>query len=146
MPRRGRRLIVFRHALLEALDARGDVAHHIGKAPLAEQQQDDHAENEPVPDAQTTHRKSPCAAHIGAAVSNCTRASPKTASRPALCVFAILYKIKLAHRRLDGEVDRIEQPPRAQIRGPRQVLAAREAEMLQDCVDRKSTRMNYSHY
>src|SRR3546814_12285597 len=92
MPRRGRRRIVFRHALLEALDALGDVAHHIGKAPLAEQQQDDHAENEPVPDAQTTHRKSPCAAHIGAAVSNCTRASPKTASRPALCVFAILYQ------------------------------------------------------
>src|SRR3546814_14399016 len=71
MPRRGRRRIVFRHALLEALDALGDVAHHIGKAPLAEQQQDDHAENEPAPDAQTTHPTSPCAAPIGAAVSTC---------------------------------------------------------------------------
>src|SRR3546814_3289008 len=73
---------------------------------------------------------SPCAAHIGAAVSNCTRASPKTASRPALCVFAILYQIKLAHRRLEGEVDRIEQPRRAQILDPRP--------------DRKSTRLNSS--
>src|SRR3546814_15385649 len=54
---RDRRRFVLDHAFLEALDALGHVAHHVGKPALAEQQQDDDAENEPVPDAQTTHLK-----------------------------------------------------------------------------------------
>src|SRR5690606_16896985 len=39
--RRGRRRFVLGHALLEAFDALGDIAHHVRKAALAEQQQDE---------------------------------------------------------------------------------------------------------
>src|SRR4051812_45319616 len=50
------RLVVFRHALLEALYALGHVAHDRGNlAAAAEQQQRHGEEDEPMPDAQATH-------------------------------------------------------------------------------------------
>src|SRR3546814_7465200 len=39
----------------EALYTLGDVAHHVRKAAFAEQQQDQNPDDQPVPDAQTTH-------------------------------------------------------------------------------------------
>src|SRR3546814_3915693 len=53
--RGGGRSVILRHALFEAFDALGDIAHHVGKAALAEQQQDQNPDDQPVPDAQTTH-------------------------------------------------------------------------------------------
>ena len=47
--------VVLAHALLEALQALGDVAHHVRKAPLPEQKQNDQADDEPMPEAETTH-------------------------------------------------------------------------------------------
>src|SRR3546814_12843942 len=51
----GGRNVIFRHALFEALYTLGDVAHHVRKAAFAEQQQDQNPDDQPVPDAQTTH-------------------------------------------------------------------------------------------
>src|SRR3546814_13533788 len=42
-----------------AFDALGDIPHHVGEAALAEQQQDDDADDEPMPEAKTTHFNSP---------------------------------------------------------------------------------------
>src|SRR3546814_18047344 len=53
--RGGGRSVILRHALFEAFDALGDIAHHVGKAALAEQQQDQNPDDQPVPAAQTTH-------------------------------------------------------------------------------------------
>ncbi len=47
--------LVLAHALLEALQPLGDIAHHVGEAPLAEQQQDDEPDDQPMPNAETTH-------------------------------------------------------------------------------------------
>src|SRR3546814_16242423 len=52
-------------------------------------------------------------------------------SKKALNFFAVVDQIKLVHRRLESEVDRIEQPGGAQILDSRQILAGRQAEMLQ---------------
>src|SRR3990167_3779882 len=52
-----RRAVVFRHALLEAFDTLGDIAHHVRKTALAEQEQDENPDHEPVPDAEATHLK-----------------------------------------------------------------------------------------
>ena len=41
------------HALLEALDALGDVAHQFGNLAATEQQQDDRKDDQPMPDAET---------------------------------------------------------------------------------------------
>src|SRR3546814_14463103 len=54
-----RLLLVFSHALLEAFDALGDIAHHVGKPALAEQQHHDDANYQPMPDAERTHGNSP---------------------------------------------------------------------------------------
>src|SRR3546814_10749209 len=43
-----RLLLVFSHALLEAFDALGDIAHHVGKPALAEQQHHDDANYQPM--------------------------------------------------------------------------------------------------
>src|SRR3546814_16716057 len=58
-PRFRRLLLVLGHPLLEAFDALGDIPHHVGEAALAEQQQDDDADDEPMPEAKTTHFNSP---------------------------------------------------------------------------------------
>src|SRR5215475_2927534 len=51
------RLLVVRHALLEGLDALGEVAHERGDfAAPAEQQERDRNDDDPVHDAQRTHR------------------------------------------------------------------------------------------
>ena len=47
--------VVFDHALFEALQSLGDIAHHVGKAPFAEQQEHYDTHNQPVPNAQATH-------------------------------------------------------------------------------------------
>src|SRR3546814_18541303 len=57
-------------------------------------------------------------------------------SKKALNFFAVVDQIKLVHRRLESEVDRIEQPGGAQILDSRQILAGRQAEMLQKGVGR----------
>src|SRR3546814_15661799 len=102
---RDRRRFVLDHAFLEALDALGHVAHHVGKPALAEQQQDDDAENEPVPDAQTTHLKiSLCRPYKGG-----PRRMHTAPSKKALNFFAVVDQIKLVHRRLESEVDRSEE-------------------------------------
>jgi hypothetical protein len=54
--RRGLCVVIFGHAFFEALNALGDIAHHVGKPPLAEQQQDEDADDQPMPDAETTHK------------------------------------------------------------------------------------------
>src|SRR6478735_6875313 len=43
------------HALLEGLDALGDVAHQLGNLAASEQQHDDDAHDDPMPDAYATH-------------------------------------------------------------------------------------------
>src|SRR5438094_4958342 len=48
-------LVVFLHALLERLDAGGDVTHQVRNLATAEQQQDHHNHDEPVPNAKRTH-------------------------------------------------------------------------------------------
>src|SRR5215470_2819603 len=48
--------LVLRHALLERLDALGDVAHQLGNLAAPEQQQHDGDDDDPVPDTQGTHR------------------------------------------------------------------------------------------
>src|SRR5215472_2157856 len=56
--RRGLRLgrLVLFHALLERLDAFREVAHHVGELPAAAEQHGDHRDqNQPMPDAETTH-------------------------------------------------------------------------------------------
>src|SRR5947207_3721372 len=50
-----RRLFVFLHALLERLDAGSDVAHQVRNLATAEQQQDHHDHDEPVPNTKRTH-------------------------------------------------------------------------------------------
>src|SRR3546814_14537105 len=103
------------------------VAHHVGKPALAEQQQDDDAENEPVPDAQTTHLKiSLCRPYKGG-----PRRMHTAPSKKALNFFAVVDQIKLVHRRLESEVDRIEQPGGAQILDSRQILAGSKDKRLQ---------------
>src|SRR5436309_748181 len=50
-----RSLLVFLHALLEGLDALGDIAHQLRDLAPAEQQQDDGDDDDPVPNAQAAH-------------------------------------------------------------------------------------------
>src|SRR5574338_236989 len=47
------------HALFEALEALGDVSHHVGEAIAAKQQQDDDREDQDMPNAETTHGGTP---------------------------------------------------------------------------------------
>src|SRR6202035_1757930 len=47
--------VVVLHALLEGLDALGDVAHQVGNLAATEQEQDDPDHDDPVPNAQRTH-------------------------------------------------------------------------------------------
>src|SRR5262245_38313573 len=54
----GLRRLVFRHALLERLDALSDVTHQLGDLAASEQQQDHGDHHDPVPDTHGTHRKS----------------------------------------------------------------------------------------
>src|SRR6266700_6242082 len=49
------RLVLFLHALLEGLDALGDVAHQLGDLAPAEQQKQDGDHDDPVPNAQAAH-------------------------------------------------------------------------------------------
>jgi len=49
-------LVIVRHALLEGLDALGEVTHQVGNlAASTEQQQADGKDNDPVPNAHRTH-------------------------------------------------------------------------------------------
>src|SRR5579863_6563413 len=47
--------VVVLHALLEGLDALGDVTHQVGNLAATKQQQDDPDHDDPVPNAQRTH-------------------------------------------------------------------------------------------
>src|SRR5271168_1761917 len=49
------RLFVVLHALLEGLDALGDVTHQVGNLAATKQQQDDCDHDDPVPNAKRTH-------------------------------------------------------------------------------------------
>jgi hypothetical protein len=51
------RVVVFAHAFFEAFNALGNVAHHVGKTALAEQEQNQNADNQPMPDTKTAHFK-----------------------------------------------------------------------------------------
>src|SRR6185437_1689426 len=53
----GRRtmIVIFGHPFLEAFQALRDVAHHVRKAPLAEQQDDDDRQDQQMPDAERAH-------------------------------------------------------------------------------------------
>ena len=56
-------LVFLGHALLEALDALGDVAHQVGEAPPAEQKQDDDSQTISECESESAHhRNSPNAA------------------------------------------------------------------------------------
>src|ERR1700722_1444200 len=57
--------LLVRHAALEGLNALGDVTHHVRNlAAPAEDQQQDGADDQPVPDAQRAHENPPCAAAL----------------------------------------------------------------------------------
>src|SRR5262249_28898095 len=75
----GRGLVVL-HALLESLDALGDVTHQIRNLAAAEQQQDDCDHHDPVPNAKRTH---PATLQTGNGRSFRPVLSPE--SRPAGC-------------------------------------------------------------
>src|SRR5690606_32811705 len=51
--------LVIRHALLEALDALGDIAHQFRNLAAAKQQQHHHQNDQPMPDAERTHFATP---------------------------------------------------------------------------------------
>src|SRR3954468_14779599 len=70
---RGGRILVA-HALLEGFDALGDIAHHLGDLAAPEQEHDDRADDDPVPDA--------CATHGGPPRCQATRRAPGLNSRP----------------------------------------------------------------
>ena len=50
-------VVLVGHALLEAFQALGDVAHHRREAVPAEQQQEDDREDQDMPNAETAHQK-----------------------------------------------------------------------------------------
>src|SRR6476469_2418222 len=57
-------VVLVRHALLEAFQAFGDVAHHRREAVPAEQQQEDDREDQDMPDAETAHGDTPLAGYL----------------------------------------------------------------------------------
>src|SRR5215212_6839724 len=59
---RGGGRVFLAHALLEGFDALGDVAHHVRDLAAPEQQQDDDAHDEPMPNAYATHGSPPAPA------------------------------------------------------------------------------------
>src|SRR5260370_41269711 len=72
--RRLSRLVVLGHALLERLDALGEVTHHIGNAALAEHQHHHDDQDQPVPYAERAHGISPHTAQR----ARLARASPQS--------------------------------------------------------------------
>ena len=92
----GRRwLVVLGHALLELFDALGDVAHHVREAAAAEQQDHDHADDQPVHQAETTHRNSPRFPALSSPLRRQFPPRPHRRASPSC---------------FERQIDRIEQP------------------------------------
>ena len=65
--------LVVGQALLEALDALGDVTHQVGNLAAAEQQHDDQNDQRPVPDRHRTHETNSFSAERGNSLLNISR-------------------------------------------------------------------------
>ena len=57
-------IVLVGHALLEAFQAFGDVAHHCRETVPAEKQQEDDREDQDMPNAETAHEDTPLAAYL----------------------------------------------------------------------------------
>ena len=97
-----RLLILVGHALLEAFQPLGDVAHHVGKAIAAEQQQHDHRENQDMPEAETAHVITP-GYEVGL----------------LLDLLVPAFQLEFEH----GLLQRIEQAGGLEVVDPRKILA-----------------------
>ena len=103
-------LFFFIHALLEAFDTFSEIAHHLGDAATAEQDEDDDGDDGKLPDTEThgTFFLGYAVSIIGV-VGRLYQSVLTGRVAILICVIALLVGIALANELIIGIFDRIEQ-------------------------------------